>query len=51
MEKKSDWLDGILKASQKPIIPEPPEEDRFDEMVAFPDKDATEEEIAEYLKK
>lgn len=43
---------GILeKVLSKPVIPVAPEEECFDETIAFPDKDATEEEIAEYLKK
>lgn len=43
---------GILeKLLSKPIIPVVPEKEYFEETVAFPDKDATEEEIAEYLKK
>lgn len=49
-DKKSDWLTKIDKVLQKPIIPEPPNEETFPGMVAFPDADATPEEIEEYIR-
>lgn len=47
---ESGYIDKINKILNKPIIPVPSQEECFKEMIAFPDKDATEEEIADYLK-
>lgn len=46
-----DFFKKLKKSIRKPIIPKPPKEDRFSEIVSFPDKDATEEEIKEFLNK
>lgn len=45
-----NYMDKLNKLMSKPVIPQKPDEDKLDKPVAFPDSDATEEEIAEYLK-
>ena len=49
MEK--GYLRILEKTLSKPVIPVAPEKEFLKEMISFPDKDATEEEIAKYLKK
>lgn len=46
----NSYLDKIRNLGNKPVIPQKPEEEKFEDTIAFPDADATEEEVAEYLK-
>ena len=51
MKNQIKTIEVLRKISDKTIIPVISQEESFEEMVSFPDKDATEEEITEYLKK
>lgn len=44
------FFDKVMKSISKPVIPEKPKEEYFDRPVAFPDADATSEEIEEYIR-
>ena len=45
-----NYIAKINQILSKPIIPEKIEKEKLSQPVAFPDADATEEEISEYLK-
>lgn len=47
----SSYSDKLKDLMKQPIIPQRIEEDKLENPVAFPDADATEEEIREYLEK
>ena len=44
-----NYLDKLDKVMSKPVIPEKIVEEKLSQPVAFPDADATEEEITEFL--
>lgn len=44
-----NYLDKLDKVMSKPVIPEKVVGEKLSQPVAFPDADATEEEIADFL--
>ena len=45
----SSYLDKLDKVMNKPVIPDKVVGEKLSQPVAFPDADATEEEIADFL--
>ena len=51
MNKKKSYYETMLKILSSPPSPKKPDERNFLSPIAFPDSDATSEEIEEYLNK
>lgn len=51
MEKGKSYYDSMMKVFDRPPKPVKPDEESYNKEILFPDKDATEEEIQEYINK
>lgn len=49
MNKENTWYEKMLEVLKNPPLPQKPKEEVYTDTIAFPDSDASDKEVKEYI--